>query len=207
MLSEMRRSLLILLMAFAFNINVIAQNEDKSRFVFGIEWGYVATFHSAYHYNFFAPEGYRVDDYGSSLKYKSNADMYVFAGHEIGKNWEMALYIGYAGVADIHEALPVSIRATRYFGDGQYSDRWFAFIDAGSGISLNRPVQEILTGKMGGGYRVFLSRDTSLHFIVSARMTYTHPQITYDKQLIDIGMINRNDAFISALSVGLSLSF
>ena len=205
--SDMKRILAILLLISAFNIDVNAQRDGDSRFVFGVEWGYVATIFSGYHYNFFAPEGYRVDDYDSSFGYDSNADMYIFAGHEIGKSWELSAYVGYAGVGKYHEAIPVSIRATHFFGNDQYADRWFAFIDAGSGISLKMPVQEILTGKIGGGYRVALSRDTSLNFLFSARMTYTHPQITYDKQLIESDMINRNNAYLAAFSFGLSLSF
>lgn len=203
----MKKTLAILLIITAFNINVKAQKDIDSRFVIGVEWGYIATIFTGYHYNFFAPEGYRVDDYGSSFGYNSNADMYIFAGHEIGKSWELSAYVGYAGVGDYHETIPVSIRATHFFGEDQYADRWFAFIDAGSGISLKMPVQEILTGKIGGGYRVALSRDTSLNFIFSARMTYTHPQITYDKQPIESDRINRNNAYLSALSAGLSLSF
>lgn len=203
----MKKILAILFTITAFNIDVNAREGISSRFVFGVEWGYVATFFSGYHYNFFAPEGYRVDDYGSSFGYDSNADMYIFAGHEIGKSWELSAYVGYAGVGDYHEAVPVSIRATRFFGDDQYADRWFAFIDAGSGISLKMPVQEMFTGKIGGGYRVALSRDTSLNFIASARMTYTHPQITYDRQPIESEKINRNNAYLAAISFSLSLSF
>lgn len=207
MLSDMKKILATLLIITAFNIDVNARGHINSRFVFGVEWGYVATIFSGYHYNFFAPEGYRVDDYDSSFGYYSNADMYIFAGHEIGKSWELSAYVGYAGIGDYHEAIPVSIRATHFFGDDQLADRWFAFIDAGSGISLKMPVQEIFTGKIGGGYRVALSRDTSLNFIISARMTYTHPQITYDKQQIESERINRNNAYLAAISFGLSLSF
>lgn len=205
--SEMKKLLFISLAVILFNIPVMAKGEPDSKFTFGVEWGYIASVHSGYHYNFFAPEGYRVDDYGSSLCYISNVDTYFFAGRSIGKQWNMELFAGYAGVADIHEVIPISIRATRFFGEDETKDRWFTFIDAGSGISIKRPVQEIFVGKIGGGYRMALSRDTGLNFICALRMTYTHPEITYDKQVIDMDMVNRNNAYVTSLSVGLSLSF
>ena len=84
-----------------------------------------------------------------------------------------------------------------------------AYLNAelGSGICIKRPVQEILSGKIGGGYRISLSRTTKLDFLVSARMTYTHPQVTYDKEVISHDMVRRNNAYASALSLGISLTF
>lgn len=205
--SEMKKILAILLISAAVCLRAEARGERGSETNFGIEWGYIATIHSGHHYNFFAPEGYRVDDHGRSFGYKSNADMYMFIGREIGKSWNMAVYVGYAGVGDVHETIPVSIRATRFFGDNPLEDRWFAFIDAGSGISIKRNVQEILTGKAGCGYRVALSRDTGLNFLFSMRMTYTHPDIVYENQFIDNDRINRNIACLTAFSFGLALSF
>lgn len=207
MLSDMRRFLIILLSIFAFNINVNAKGEGDSDFTFGIEWGFIAQFHSGYHYNFFAPEGFRVDEFGNSFKYRSNADMYIHGGKNIGKFWNLSLYLGYAGVSDIHNVMPISIRATRFFHDDASSDRWFAFVDAGSGISFKMPVQEIVTGKIGGGYRLALSKDTGLDMICSLRMTYTHPQIIYDKVPIHNDKVNRNNAYVSAFSLGLALVF
>jgi len=119
----------------------------------------------------------------------------------------MSLYLGYEGIGDIHKAIPVSLRLTRYFGKYPLKDRWLAFADMGSGICIKRPVQEILSGKIGGGYRISLSRTTKLDFLVSARMTYTHPQVTYDKEVISHDMVRRNNAYASALSLGISLTF
>lgn len=203
----MKRLLIILLIFTCFNIIVKAEDNHKPRFVYGIEWGYAATFQSGYHYNFFAPEGYRVDDYGNSFGYKSNADVYLYLGHEIGKSWIVSLYAGYAGVGKIHEVIPVTLRATRFWGDDPSTDRWFAFIDAGSGISVKKPVQEIIAGKIGGGYRIALSQKTGLDLILALRMTYTHPEIIYDGQPVDVGKVNRSNAYLSAVSLGLSLSF
>lgn len=203
----MKKILVILLILFSFNNFVNAQKDRFSKYTFGVEWGYVATFQSGYRYIFFPPEGYRVDVRDNSFRLQNNADLYIHSGVNLSRSWNLSLYAGYAGVGDIHKVLPVSIRATRYFGKDPLSDRWFAFTDLGSGICFKRPVQEILTGKIGGGYRMSLSRHSKLDFIISARMTYTHPQITYDQEVISQEMVRRNNAYVSALSLGLGLTF
>ena len=203
----MKNILAILLTLISFNNFVNAQKDRFSKYTFGVEWGYVATFQSGYRYIFFPPEGYRVDVRDNSFGLQNNADLYIHSGVNLSRSWNLSLYAGYAGVGDIHKVLPVSIRATRYFGKGPLSDRWFAFTDLGSGICFKRPVQEILTGKIGGGYRMSLSRYSKLDFIISARMTYTHPQITYDQEVISQEMVRRNNAYVSALSLGLGLTF
>ena len=206
----MNRLFVILLVFSIFNIHVTARDrngKEYADFTYGVEWGYVGTFHTAYRYVFFPPEGYRVDTRGSRLGLAHNADMYVHAGWNMNRHWNMSLYLGYEGIGDIHKAIPVSLRFTRYFGKYPLKDRWLAFADMGSGICIKRPVQEILSGKIGGGYRISLSRTTKLDFLVSARMTYTHPQVTYDKEVISHDMVRRNNAYASALSLGISLTF
>ena len=203
----MKKILAILLTLISFNNFVNAQKDRFYKYTFGVEWGYVATFQSGYRYIFFPPEGYRVDVRDNSFGLQNNADLYIHSGINLSRSWNLSLYAGYAGVGDIHKVLPISIRATRYFGKDPLSDRWFAFTDLGSGICFKRPVQEILTGKIGGGYRMSLSRYSKLDFIISARMTYTHPQITYDQEMISQEMVRRNNAYVSALSLGLGLTF
>ena len=203
----MKKILAILLTLISFNNFVNAQKDRFSKYTFGVEWGYVATFQSGYRYICLPPEGYRVDVRDNSFGLQNNADLYIHSGVNLSRSWNLSLYAGYAGVGDIHKVLPVSIRATRYFGKDPLSDRWFAFTDLGSGICFKRPVQEILTGKIGGGYRMSLSRYSKLDFIISARMTYTHPQITYDQEVISQEMVRRNNAYVSALSLGLGLTF
>jgi hypothetical protein len=203
----MKKILAILLILIPFNNFVNAQKDRFSKYTFGVEWGYVATFQSGYRYIFFPPEGYRVDVRDNSFGLQNNADLYIHSGVNLSRSWNLSLYAGYAGVGDIHKVLPVSIRATRYFGKDPLADRWFAFTDLGSGICFKRPVQEILTGKIGGGYRMSLSRYSKLDFIISARMTYTHPQITYDQEVISQEMVRRNNAYVSSLSLSLGLTF
>ncbi len=204
----MHKRTLLILLAITCLINASAREKtDYPRFTFGAEWGYVATIQSGYHHNFFSPEGFRVDDRDNSFKYHSNADMYVHAGYNFNCNWNLSLYIGYAGVDDLQKVMPVSLRATRYFGTDPEKDRWFAFWDLGSGICFKKKPQEIVTGKIGGGYRISLSRNTKLDFLTSVRMTYTHPQVYFDGIPIDMKWVNRNNAYVGAFSFGIGLTF
>ncbi len=206
----MRRIIYILLILSVCNINVHAKGKSDNpykRVTFGAEWGYVATLQSAFIYSFFSPEGYRMETRGYEFRYISNAEMYAHVGYSFNEKWNLSLYVGYEGIADIHKALPISLRMTRYFGKNPAADRWFMFLDGGSGISLKKNPQEIFTGKLGVGYRLALSRFTSLDFIACGRLTHTHPQIFYDGIPISFDMTNRNIGLTSALSVGMALTF
>lgn len=203
----MKRILLILLMTCALRITANAQESSFPRITFGAEWSYIATFQSGWHHNFFSPEGYRVDDADNEFIYHSNAEAYLHAGYNVSRNWNIALYIGMTGISDLHKAIPASIRGTYYIGGDPSRDRWFTYIDLGSGICLKNPPQEILTGKIGGGYRMSLSRNTKLDFIAALRMTYTHPEVRYDGEVIPMQKVNRNNAYLSAISFGIGLTF
>lgn len=177
------------------------------RVTFGAEWGYVATVQSGYHHNYFSPDGYRCDTRGNAFLYHSNGDVYVNVGCNFTGNWNLSLYVGYAGVHDIHHVIPISLRATRYFGQDPLGDRWFAFADLGSGVCIKTDPQEIVAGKLGGGYRFSLSRDLKLDFLLGIRMTYTHPQVVHDDVEIGKEWTNRNNAYVGAVSLGMAISF
>ena len=207
---EMKKILLILLTLSLFNNYVKAQEtggETYPKFTVGMEWGYIASLHTVYHYNYLAQEGFRIDDKDSCFGYSSNADIYVNFGWDLDPVWNLSLYIGYTGVGDMHTALPVSIRGTRYFSSDVLSDRWFAFADVGSGICLKTPLQEIAVCKIGCGYQLALSRDTKLDFLISLRSIYTHPNIYLDDNMIPMSRTYRNNAIVSGLSAGIALMF
>ena len=183
-----------------------SQCRSERRFTFGAEWGYVGTFYSGYHYNFFAPEGYRADPRGYGFGYEGNGELYLHAGYDIGEKSNLSVYMGFSAFGDQHHTIPLSIRYTRYYKSNTIGDRWFSFIDLGSGISIKEKPQEILTGKLGGGYRISLSNDVKLDFIVSLRSVLTHPDIDYYGTKIPSENINRNNAYASAISVGMALT-
>lgn len=183
-----------------------AQNESVPKLTFGAEWGYIGVFYSGYHHNFFAPEGYRVDPRSYKFMYVSNAEAYLHLGYNIDARHNIAAYAGISAIERYHHTIPVSIRFTRYSGDDHMKDRWFTFIDLGSGISIKKNPQAILTGKLGWGYRISLSRDTKLDFLMSYRAVLTHPDIYHYGDMIPHDKVNRNNAYNSALSLGIALT-
>ena len=207
----MKKLPLILLIIISFNIKVKAENRadcNKMRFSWGVEWNYIATFHTGYHLNFFSTEGYRYDIRDNWFGYHSNADFYVHGGFDLKEGRDnLSLYVGLAGAGDTHKVLPVTLRYTRLFRKNRHNDRWLCFADAGSGIGLKKEIQEIAFARIGGGYRMTLSRNLCLDFLVAARMTYTHPQIVFEGNTVNLSSTNRNNAYISGISVGMAISF
>lgn len=198
---------LLTIFMILFSVGAKAQDASSHRFTYGAEWGYVAVFYSGYHYNFFDPEGFRADIRDNGLKLENNAEVYLHCGYNLNAKTNLSVYFGYSAIEDYHNTVPISLRLTRYFDFNRYNDRWFTYIDIGSGISLKHDPQEILTGKIGCGYRMALSQNTSLDFIAAIRCAYTHPDITYYGENIPHSNINRNNAYASALSLGMALTF
>jgi len=201
----MKRAYAILI-SILLPLGAAAQNVSCPRFTFGAEWGYIGIFYSGYHHNFYAPEGYRADPREYGFTYASNAEAYLHAGYNISPCCNLSVYAGISAIEDYHHTIPLSLRFTRYSGDEHMKDRWFSFIDLGSGFSIKRHPQSVLTGKVGGGYRVSLSRDTKLDFLVAYRMVLTHPDIEYYGVKIPFERINRNNAYVSAFSFGIALT-
>lgn len=203
----MKRLCIILLLLAGAGINLSAQEKSYPRITFGAEWGYIGVFYSGYHYNFYAPEGYRVDPRNHEFMYDSNAEAYLHAGYNINEYYNISLYAGFSAVEDYHHTIPISLRLTKYYGNDHLNDRWLTFVDLGSGLCLKKKPQEILTGKIGAGYRISLSRHSKLDIIFSLRTVLTHPDIVYYDTEIDRKKINRNNAYISAASIGMALTF
>lgn len=187
--------------------NAQEQHREVPKFTFGAEWGYVATVIYGYHTNFFSPEGYRVDYRDITASLHNNAEVYFHAGYNLSPEWNISAYLGYAGFSDVQTIVPFSIRGTRFFGANHMDDRWFCFADLGTGICIKKNPQETLCGKLGGGYRLSLSRLTKLDFVASVRMTYAHIDINYKGYEIVPNQINRNNAYTAAVSFGLSITF
>ena len=179
---------------------MISSAEEKTssakRMTYVAEWGYVCTFFSGYHNNYFSPDGWRVDEKDSRLKYFSNAELNLHLGCDVSDNWNISGYLGLTAIQDTDYCIPVSLRATRYFHENQKGDRWLTFIDL-----------EILTGKIGTGYRIKLSEHTKLDFIAALRLNYTHSDIIFENTEINYDRINRNNTYGCAISIGVSLSF
>lgn len=205
----MRRVISILLFLIVSCVGLAARSTSDStpRITFGAEWSYCATFFDGHRYYFLAPEGFRVDDRSDRFEYCTDGEIYLHCGCNIGCNWNLSAYVGYAGIGNYHAAIPISLRATRFFGPDPLKDRWFAYCDVGSGISLKKNPEEILTARLGGGYRMSLSRFTKLDFLASLRFVSTHPDIDFYGEPIGAEYIGRNIGYILSASFGIGLTF
>ena len=124
-----------ILMIFLSTATALAQ-EDVRRITFGAEWSGSAAFFTAYHLNYFSPDGYRYNQRGVDAEPSFNGEGLLHVGYNLNEKWNLALYTGFTGIARIHNAVPVSFRATRLFKPNRHGDRWLAFADAGTGFSL-----------------------------------------------------------------------
>lgn len=183
------------------------RTKAEGRWTYGTEWGYILTFYSGYHYNFFSPDGWRVNEKDIGFSYHSNAEIYIHTGYNLSDKWNLSAYLGYTALQDKDHCVPLSLRATRYFRGNEKGDRWLTYLDLGSGISIKKHPQEIFTGKLGTGYRFSLSERTKIDVLASLRMTYGHSNIEFENTQISFDRINRNNIYGCALSVGLSLTF
>ena len=179
----------------------------ERRITYGAEWGYILTFFSGYHNNFFSPDGWRVDekDHGSACY--SNAEVYLHMGYNISDYWNLSAYLGYTSLHDMNHCVPISLRATRYFNSNMKGDRWLSYVDLGGGISIKKDPQEVFIGKVGTGYRLSLSERTKMDILASLRMSYGHSDVNFENTQINIERINRNNIYGCGLSIGVSLTF
>lgn len=191
----------------SFLVRTHGQERCCRKFTFGAEWGYICTFFSGYHYNFHSPEGYRMDSRGHNFVFDSNAEAYLHAGYNLNDKHNISVYMGMSAIGKHHHTVPVSLRLTRLFRSNQYGDRWLTFIDLGSGLSIKEKPQEILTGKIGGGYRLHLNGSACLDFLLALRSAYTHHDIEFYGTPVHHSMVNRDNAYICAISLAISLTF
>ena len=205
----MKRGLLtyILLLCCIAGASAQTDKTDMPKWTFGTEVSYAATFFAHEYHYFISPDGYRDIIQVNKAMYDTDSEVNLHVGYNLNENWNLSLYLGYTDVGDFHKAVPVSLRATRYFGDNPLNDRWFAFADIGSGISLKDKPQPITCGKIGGGYRLSLSRYSKLDFLMALRAVYTHPEISYNGVKIFPTDISRNDGMVLSLSLGVGLTF
>ena len=199
-------TLILLMLAYA----CLAGNTGSdgiSRITYGVEWSYSAAFFKGYHNYFSDPDGFRVEQRVHEASYYTNGEAYLHAGFNLDENWNLSAYLGYSGVGDFHTGLPLSLRMTRYFNENSMGDRWFAYCDVGSGISIKNKPQELITGKLGGGYRLSMSRYTKLDFIAALRIIHTHPDIKYYELPISQDQISHNVGYVISASFGIGITF
>ena len=202
--------MIIICILISLSVGLQAGNmlsSDESRLTFGAEWSFISSFHCRVHHNFFSEEGYRVDLNQRSMGYENNGELELHCGYNLDNDWNLSLHTGFVGIYNIGNAIPVSLRLTRFFKENKVGDRWLCYIDAGSGVCLKENPQMIGVGKIGGGYRLSLSKTTKMDFLLAYRTSLTHPKVVFDGYVVPFEKTNRNNAFVTALSLGISLTF
>lgn len=182
-------------------------------FTFGVEWSYINTAVSYRHANYISAYGYRVDRRLWDYRYHANAEVLFHAGCNISPHLNLSLYTGYSGIYIMERTVPLSLRGTFYFGDSPSERRWFTYIDAGAGFPAGHAGTEI-SGimKLGTGYRIPLSRRTSLDFNAALRSVFSRAGIpdfmsAGSSIYIPGGNLRRMDDFRMGLMFGIGLKF
>lgn len=70
-----------------------------------------------------------------------------------------------------------------------------------------RSILGIETAKIGGGYRLSLSRVSKLDFLIALRYIYTHPDVTYYGETIDFSNVSRSNGHVLGASLGIGFTF
>lgn len=204
-MNKLSISLIIILLS-CLSTMTEARNARRPVFTYGAEWNYVGTFASAKRQNFYSPDGYRVGIRKTELTYASNGEILFHVGVNPDDNWNVALYAGYTNIAKENDAIPISLRLTRFFYSNELSDKWLCYLDFGSGFTPNKELKPQFSGKIGGGYRFSLSRRTKIDLVSGIKLSYTKPQVYFDNELIPDSQIKRNSAIFTALTIGISIT-
>lgn len=180
------------------------------RFTFGVESSYALTFLNFSHFNFISSDGSRRDERAVSTSLFSNGQFLVHGGVNVSRNVNISIYTGYSGIYRGERMIPVSLRFTWLSGTDPLKNRWMAFCSAGGGINdITDPWNLSAEGRIGGGYRFSLNRSVKLDVLLAFQECYTHPR-AYESDVgnyVPAERLRRNDAYISAVTIGLALTF
>lgn len=210
----MKRIFLHIVILALLPVCASAGERDRTfpRVTFGIEGSAAVTLGMFYHYNYIAEEGYRVNRKGMNRRAALNGQLAASVGCNFSRNINLSLNLGMSGIYRSKVMFPASLRATVLFGDSPLENRWFTFAEGGAGISFEGEDERPSPfGKLGAGYRISLSRSVKLDFLFACQLVYTHPDVSEDGGGVIIPVtgdrLRRNEAFVSALTFGIGLSF
>lgn len=181
---------------------------NNVHFKYGVEWGYDATFMDKFHSVYFDPDvGYRIDAEGTKLMLYSNGYASARIGVEFLKHYSMTFLAGYCGVKQGRRIFPFTLRAT-YFIDSYDISGFMAFCEGGRGVHYGSDVNIILA-KFGAGYRLKMSKRSSLDFMASVQLTKDHPGI-YNPEIpgyIPDFYVRRSDDLFGSFNLSCAISF
>lgn len=176
-------------------------------FTYGVEWGgsfSVAEYHD---YNYLIESGYRMNDSSFAFGGKVNGFFLANVGYLIAERFQVSLYSGYEGVDRNVRVVPIVLRGA-FFNKGYHSDGIFAYVGGGVGITdIER--RSVILGRLGTGYRIVLSKATSLDFIISANLSIRNPDLLDPDSHMPIAdnRISVNNLYLGKLGLSMALSF
>ncbi len=189
-----------------------SQSEDNTHrrafplFTYGVELDYSAAFCNFYHHNYLASgTGNRVDATGSDLYYENNGIVLGHFGVNAGKHLNFSVYGGYGSIAREEQIFPLSLRATWLFGKDPLSSRWLCFLDGGVAIRSSAETGGI--GKIGGGYRISLSRSVKLDLMFSYQLVYSEITIADSNGVtVTENRMRRNDNYLNSINLAIGIT-
>lgn len=188
------------------------RERDFSRVTFGVEGSFAGAFLSYRHSNYISNYGYRIDRKTFRHNFHGNGEILLHVGCNISPCVNLSLYSGYSGACPEGRIFPFDLRLTWFPSEKTDKDRWFAFLDAGPALNRTGKVSTLAgTGKLGGGYRISITRSVKMDFLVSLRQVFLkdmHLKANIaDNQYVDENKIRRNNTAYTAVTIGIGLTF
>ncbi len=181
------------------------------RFTFGVEGDYAMTLLGAYHYNYIAEEGDRINLRGVTSSFISNGQILLNAGVNVSPKVNISVECGWCGVYREVRIIPFLLRGTWFSGRDPMRNRWLAYVSVGGGVNDDAEKLDRLSAiaKAGGGYRVSLNRFAKLDFLFSLHGTFAHPRTYRNAQgsVVSGNALRRSDAYVGAVTFGIGLTF
>lgn len=187
------------------------ENYNAGRFHFGLEWGYGQGIYSYSHINIISQEGYRINETSQGLWRKSNGEVLAKIGYDLHEKVNLSIYAGWTGISEGCQAYPVLLRLS-FAPRGLYNEGFFTFIDGGAGFrakieEYSKAVLPILDA--GEGYRLWLTPNFFLDFMLSIRAAFDSPLIRNPEGpgIVKEENIRHNVAEFYSVNISIALSF
>ena len=183
--------------------------EQRSRFHWGMEWGYGASAFKYWSNNYFdAKVGFRIWDEGHEFAFVPNAYAGLYAGFDLGRKLYLSLFSGTMGIYSDRRVIPLGLRATYAF-KGQDSQGVLAYLGGGlcfHDFSIAAPGQYL---QLGGGYRIKLGRSMDMDLLAHLRACDDHPSIwdEEDGAYVQKDNIRKNLAAYISFELGVAIRF
>ncbi|MBQ9661319.1 MAG: hypothetical protein IJV37_08720 [Bacteroidales bacterium] len=178
-------------------------------FRLGAEWGYSQCLYRSWSYNYFSEEGYRVYDDQQGWLLRPNGSVFLQIGYDLSAKVNVALNAGYLGTGENNRLLPVLLRLS-YFPKTTTADGLFGWVQGGPALHFHTEERPVAwTESLGAGYRIALTEECNLDFLLGVRLTQDHPLIPNPEApgYVSRHNILKNNAGYCALDLTIAVNF